>query len=611
MIKKSFFISLTFLLLQTCQPTSPTPTTPKINPQDSIAIVQQLAMAATQPALADSLLLGSKNRLKNDQNLLPLFQFNLASYFYRTGQFEVADSIALTHIQSTTDSTYFGVFYNMLGNIRILKAQQEEGIAYYQKAIAKFEQKDEKARVAAIKINIANLFFSRLDTDNAYKYSQEAEGLLEELNDTTYLPICKGILAVSALKNNNIDRAEKAAAKGLELSQRYNNVQGLVLSKYAQGEIENKHKRYATAIPYFDDALSLAQKYGLHQQILSASAGKLSSLVQLGEYEAGIPIGETVMDLSDKLNIKDIQYSTSKNLALCYHHSGSPAKAYELMRQSEELYREKNNKKNEEIIQELLIQYETEKKQKLLLQQEYQLQKSKNLLTFGGLFIILGIIAFSLYRNNVIKSKKLLSQQQEKDILIALTQGEEQERKRLANELHDGIASDLIALKLQLEASSIPSDKHIETIQNIHKEVRAVAHNLAPIDFAQTSINTAIQDFVQRMHSPTCQVDYYDNPQPIHLPTNHAMIIYRLTQEAIQNAIKHANATLIAVQLLLIDKTLMLSIEDDGIGFDLHSRQGQNLYKKFNQQIQKIGGSITIDTQTGRGTIIQIQLQQP
>lgn len=606
-MKSTYYLLVLLWLVSSCNTSTEQPVFPIIDTADSLYIVNNFALAAAQPQFLDSIVEANISLVGRDTHLLPLHTYNLAAFYYKTGQFEVADSIALSYtITESNDQPYLGLFYNLLGNIRLLQSDQEAGIEYSKKAIAAFEQAGRVERAAAMKINIANLFLSRLDEENAYKYSKEAVVILEEKKDSLYLPIGKGILAVAALKMDKVKEGEVAAKEALALSERYGNIQGLVLANYAAGEVANEYSRYEEAVVYFDQTIEQAEQYRLYQQILSAKAGKLSALTQLGKYEEGIEEGEGVITLANQLKIEDIKYNTFKNLALCYHHNGEPTKAYELMRESEELYRLKNNKRNEEIIQELLIKYETEKKDKQLLLQEREILRNRWVMLMISFVGALVVIAFWSYRRSSLKNRKILVAQQKNEVLLALAKGEEQERKRLAGELHDGIASDLIALQLQLQNKGKSLDEDIKSLQQIHQQVRNVAHNLSPIDFSSSSIHQAMEEFTRRISTDDCIVTYYGDESKDALEETSAHILYRLLQEIIQNAVKHAQAKEIVVQVLPIDNGMQWMIEDDGIGMDDNSQTYARLREKLQNRLNKIGGEVRIDTQLGRGVVVTV-----
>src|SRR5690606_28970543 len=144
---------------------------------------------------------------------------------------------------------------------------------------------------------------------------------------------------------------------------------------------------------------------------------------------------------------------------------------------------------------------------------------------------------------------KLLMQMQERNLFFAVNDGEEKERKRMAYELHDGIASNLVAIKLQLEnnTNNLSLSNTLDLIGNTHQEVRKIAHNLMPIDFKSQNLVEAIESFCQECNSAKLPVHFQTNSNQIHLNKEKSIVLYRTIQELIQNSLKHANAKQIDV----------------------------------------------------------------
>src|SRR5690606_13113148 len=123
------------------------------------------------------------------------------------------------------------------------------------------------------------------------------------------------------------------------------------------------------------------------------------------------------------------------------------------------------------------------KNNQILLQQKKIVQKNQSVYILGA-FVFIALLALFFYRKNNLQEKKLLLQRRENDMLDALAIGEENERARLADELHDGVVSNLVALKLQLENTSIAGDsieKSLGLINHTNNELRQLSHRMMPV----------------------------------------------------------------------------------------------------------------------------------
>ncbi|GIV33307.1 MAG: hypothetical protein KatS3mg031_0842 [Chitinophagales bacterium] len=208
-------------------------------------------------------------------------------------------------------------------------------------------------------------------------------------------------------------------------------------------------------------------------------------------------------------------------------------------------------------------------------------------------------------------------------IMKALVSGQDYERRRIAEDLHDSLGQKLSAIKLSVEnISSRNGLKHSELnrlsalLNEAIEEVRNISHNLIPAGLHEFGIKNTLHNLCHRLQSTTgmhINFQAYGLKKP--LDKTIELAIYRIAQELINNAMKHAQANEISVQLFGRSKQLILTVEDDGIGFD---KKVLNSDKSFGLQsiasrTMALSGNFEIDTHPGKGTIasIQIPLHQP
>lgn len=233
-------------------------------------------------------------------------------------------------------------------------------------------------------------------------------------------------------------------------------------------------------------------------------------------------------------------------------------------------------------------------------------------------FIILSVVllVFMLWRWRQAQHKhQNLLQEKKRAVHDAIREGEERERQRLQGELHDGIASNLIAIKLRLEnlsQSTLDSDELLGLVNQTYGEVRRVAHNLSPLDFEQQSLSDALKEFVSRCSYDSCVVLFQELAvnEAVALPHEVSLILYRASQELVQNALKHAQASQIRLDMTWQKSTLQFKVEDDGVGFDadiLNQRSNTGLSHLI-RRLQKIGAIVIVQSVVGEGTQVSILL---
>lgn len=582
--------------------------------EDSAAIFQVFAKGLSYPDSIGVYYKSARNIAGENNRLKDYVRFNLARNSIMLGDFSKADSIltrALKDFEKDSLNYASGKYYNLKASLLIYGSEQTEAINYFKKALEVFENQQDNRQAAAVEFNMAQLFLGNLDYKKVYEYSMASHAKLEALADTLYLPIVKGMAAVSSAITGKIQDAEKFAREGLAMSEQYKNMHGLIFAKYAYGEIETQKNNYETAISYLKESKELAQKVNLQQVVLPNNAAILKCYLLLNRYDSAVQIGEESLELSKKLKMADIQYNLLKNTSKAYAGLGNFSLAYDYMSQAEEHYRFKSNESNQRIVHELLIKYDAEKKNnQILLQQKKITKKNQSVLILGAVVFIV-LLALFFYRKNNLQEKKLLLQRRENDMLDALAEGEENERTRLADELHDGVASNLVALKLQLENASYSEaaiEKSLDLIKHTNKELRYLAHRMMPVNFETRSLPEAIKEFCGYCSVPAREVRFITNVEKTGKDTGTKMMLYRAVQEMVQNAMKHAGASEITVQLLAKNNSLELLVEDNGCGFDMADENYLSGFESLNRRVKMFNGKMEIGSEKNKGTSVFITL---
>jgi len=209
-----------------------------------------------------------------------------------------------------------------------------------------------------------------------------------------------------------------------------------------------------------------------------------------------------------------------------------------------------------------------------------------------------------IYDERNLLSDKIVLQQ--KSFLNAFMQGEERERGRISKELHDNIGSKLSYLKFFV-SDVFKNERVNDTIDAICNDVRSLSHEIAPSDLMLVGFETSVSELSDTISSQSLlSVHFNSYSFPKKLDNNVATQLYRVTQEAFNNIVKHASAQNVFVQLMGHENTITLSIEDDGIGFNSKTNSSGIGLKNMASRIEQIGGSISIDSQLNKGTTILI-----
>ena len=198
----------------------------------------------------------------------------------------------------------------------------------------------------------------------------------------------------------------------------------------------------------------------------------------------------------------------------------------------------------------------------------------------------------------------------------AVIQAEEKERSRIAQELHDGVSGMLAAVKMhfstlqETNASFQQSGEFhhaLSMLDEASRELRKTAHNLMPEILLNYGLDEALRRYCQNLqHCSTAEIQYYRTGNPGRFSHNFELAVYRVAQELIHNAIRHASPKRVFIQVSILRQQLLLTIEDDGCGFDTNAiSNGMGLYNLRNR-VNALEGTIHWDSQPNKGTSVNV-----
>lgn len=277
-----------------------------------------------------------------------------------------------------------------------------------------------------------------------------------------------------------------------------------------------------------------------------------------------------------------------------------------------EVYRTKDSlssAKSKLINLELAAKYETkEKEQEIKLQQETIINKNAVIMALILVFIALSLAIIIYYLK---QKQKKLSLEKERSLQFTknLLDKTEEERKRIASDLHDSVSHELLSLKHSFEISQLQLNEKVDSIIN---DIRAISRNLHPVLFEKIGLEASLEQFIERIQNThrfmvSSEINYQDG-----LSTEKELQIYRIVQEAVSNIIKYADA--IAAKVILTENkdTVIVEILDNGKGFNvketLEKKDTFGLHNMI-ERSKAIGGQAHI-TSNDKGTKIVVQIKK-
>lgn len=244
--------------------------------------------------------------------------------------------------------------------------------------------------------------------------------------------------------------------------------------------------------------------------------------------------------------------------------------------------------------------------------------------TLAMVLVVLVVILFAfLFQRKLLNKQKAfreietLLQQQEMKSAYAILEAQEQERKRIAEDLHDRLGSRLAAVKLHFHAFKKNEDgntgffsKGSELLDGAVDEVREISHNMLSGVLSKFGLVAALEDLCNTLESSKqLSVSLHAHHLDARLDMQIELNIYRIIQELVSNILKHSGATEIIIQLNRYESELIVTVEDNGAGFDnaIQRKRGIGL-QNIDSRVQSLKGRWHIDSGKGQGTIVTIEI---
>ncbi|MEO6302465.1 MAG: sensor histidine kinase [Bacteroidia bacterium] len=534
--------------------------------------------------------------------------------------------------------------YNNTGASYYQLYMYDKTIEYFLKAAEYFEKGNNKKYLGQLYGNLAGTY-SEIDeqSNKGYYYGLKALKICRELNDTSGI---EGALANTAgilMSLVRYDSAMVLAKEEYQISKTAKHKRSMMVSLVNMNFLFMKLKKYEAIKNCADELLAIATEIDDKEGMAGGLQYIGKYYFQMKKYKEGKPYVLKSIAIAQ-------EYKILRTLAHCYsalsdielalgnlpefHLYGARADSINDELISRKIDRNIHENEAKYALQKKQAQIETLNKENEIKQLNLKQKSLTNWMLIVAIFIFI-LIGFLYYRNTKQKRKLFLSEAQlqkqriheletEKKLLVSdsMIKGQEEERKRLAKDLHDGLGGILSSAKYSFsnmknnliisEENAAAFENGLSILDKSIRELRRVAHNMMPEALMKFGLNTALNDFCESINkNSSLQLTYqsYDLKDE-DVSQNKISTIYRIIQELVNNIIKHAEAKTALVQFVKTNDMLSLTVEDDGKGFDisiLKTSSGIG-YLNLYSRIAYIGGKIDIQTAPGKGTSINIEI---
>jgi signal transduction histidine kinase len=561
----------------------------------------------------------------------------LAGYVYRSGDYKRALSLYKKSKEvylALNDSLNVAKINSNLGAVYQSASRPKKAMEHYIMALRFFETDDKYIPVTASTLtNLGVLYKSMGNTSKALESYQKAEKILANTNDKIGQANLKANLGGLYVNLKEFDKAKKTLEEARELALETGNYTTLAAVDQNLGTILMEEKNYDDALVLFEESLSIKTQLGDMNEAATSMVSIANIKLDQDKYEAAVSQFRQAITIFEKNNNQErllIAYP-SLNAAYIYLNEQDSAFVYldKYTALREKMYREDAVK----ISTELDKKYQSEKKDRELaeqrteiLEREIEVKDRNTLLWILGLVLLAAILLGTLlYRQQQLKNRQLKQENELKEAKVKIqTQNKLQEQRlRISRDLHDNIGSQLTFLISSLDnlkyAKNISAEVANEKMESLSSFTRSTIGELRDTIWAMNKDRISLQDLNERLISYTSQaqntgIEINIDPVPGHLDEAsfnavNGMHVFRIIQEAINNAIKYSGSKVIDVNLQRTDNELKVAVRDNGNGFHTeHINEGNGL-RNMKERAAHLGGSLDIKSSRETGTVISLKTE--
>jgi len=489
--------------------------------------------------------------------------------------------------QQINNQELLAYFYTQLGMVFMSVGELQKGIEQHEKALNIVQNFTKPSAAQLITyLNLISNYCYIPDSKSAKVYLDQAEQIVKKFPKTQHLANYQYQLGLYYTTKTNYHEALNALKTGIKHAKDFQQIQLLQILHFRMYNVYLMLKDYPTAKSILENLIeeNYLTKDPVNRRVTFAQLAQVNEL--LGDFKSSLVWLKKSNHLADSLQ---------------------SAKMKEKMLELESLHQHFENNKT---IEKLQVENQAHE----------LLSKDKSDRIF---MLVIGLLLFFtislLIYKNYLKQRKLNEQIQinhQKDLdkidqirkqeaIEGILKGEEQERQRIAKDLHDSIGGMLASIRMSLNPTL--NTNELLKIDMAIAEMRRISRNLMPETLNKLGLDVALKELCETFSTPNLNIQYERYNLQKQFPFTLQINLYRSVQECLSNAIKYAQATSIIVQLSQSENLLQLTIEDNGIGFQIDEvKHGLGL-SNINNRIKLINGKLEIISTISEGTTINME----
>ncbi|WP_445453984.1 tetratricopeptide repeat-containing sensor histidine kinase [Flavobacterium sp. 25HG05S-40] len=564
------------------------------------------------------------------------------------------------------DSTLIAQVYSDLGAVYFTKGDLMASKKSFLSSMEIRKAQKDIPGIAKLNANLANIYYKLGENPKALKAYLASIDYFEKTNRLDLVATTKTNVGILFHKIKNYPKALTYLKEAQTYQEKNNLETGLCLTYLSLGNVYLHMKDTLNAVKFYDKSIVYSKKTGNKVSLTNAlnNLGNIKS--QQGKSKEALAIFNKSKKIRDSINFdtddstlllgyaKDhimnrrfteakelllemersyIKNKKDKRLLLKTYQFLIPTCGYLNEPDSVYLYTNEVGMIEDEIIEtavakqtiELEEKYQSEKKEKLLLQKEMQIKATRSqLILVSSVAIFIGLLGFLFYRQQKLKNKQQEQEFQLKSAIAKIeTQNKLQEQRlQISRDLHDNIGSQLTFIissvdniKYAFDIQNSKLDNKLSSISNFAKstiiELRDTIWAMNNSEITFEDLQSRIHNFVEKAKEAKQDIAFgfsiEESLQTATFTSIEGMNIYRTIQEAVNNSIKYADAKHIKIDIKQLQNDIVMVISDDGKGFDDNDIELGNGINNMKKRIAECNGTIALKTKPNEGTEITIQ----
>ncbi len=518
--------------------------------------------------------------------------------------------------------------YHILGSNYSTQGLLEESKKWFFKGIEKTKIYNEIGLYYRLTFSLANVYVSTGETEKAFNLFKECLNFKEnkEIIYGSYLN-----MGIGYANRKEYALSDSYLIKAESICRQEENFKALCVVLINLAMNAQEQEKINKAILYLDEANKISHEKQFFRLELVSKMSMGDHFLSLKNYKDASLIFSSALLRAKTLKYEQEQVKALEKLQLIAIETKNFESAYHYSNQLTKVKDGIQKKQNLKEIKELEVRYETLRKDKDIAilkvekrNKDLKISKQKSIqqiIIIAFLILLIPVIvSLIFFRQKLTTQKKLnkknkelntekiekLLNEQELQLVKANIKGQNKERKRIAQQIHDSIGGNLAAIKLQIENPKVQ-----QQLNETYEELRSLSHDLIRKKFTKDSFYVVLEKYLKNIgEASQIEIEFHVTlpKENLELGEQVEIELFKVVQELMTNVVKHAKATLVEFHMNLTeDQKLNVVFADNGVGFDYKKQKDGIGLTNIKERLHTINGSFKIDAY--KGTIVTIQIE--